>query len=106
MRRIFAELVSAAERRDEADFFEVRGRLHNFWTDRCGNASLRRLLKTWKMRLSVNRLGALHDFDRVLKDNERLVIACEERDAPLGEALMASLTHYGREMIRERISRN
>lgn len=101
---LFAGMTKAARRGDMPAFTNARGLLHNFWVDRCGNGSLQRLLRTWKMRMSVRRLGG--DFsaskDRMMLDNERLVLACHERDAGLAETLIISMTGYGLEMIRQR----
>ena len=83
-------------------FQKDRRSLHNFWLDNCGNASLRTLLSTYKMRMSVGRLAHIstEDVARSLSDHARLVLACHERDAKLAEALMQSMTLAGLATIR------
>src|SRR3546814_7092090 len=54
------------------DAFQVSRRvLHNHWLNICGNGSLRDLLSTWKMRMSVGRLVRMRaeDIERSLRDN-------------------------------------
>ncbi|EQB14287.1 GntR family transcriptional regulator [Novosphingobium lindaniclasticum] len=103
MDAILAKLRTEAARRDVPSFLATRTALHNFWVDRCGNSSLQRLLRSWKMRMSVTRLGGdvSREFDRILLDNERLAIACREHDSALGVALITSMTHFGEHMIRQ-----
>jgi DNA-binding GntR family transcriptional regulator len=85
-----------------SEFYEARRALHAFWNASCGNESLRALLGTWKMRMSVGRLvGHRHeDVERSLLDHERLVVACLERDEGLAVALMKSMTMFGLGTIR------
>src|SRR3546814_15669037 len=59
------------------DAFQVSRRvLHNHWLNNCGNGSLRDLLSTWKMRMSVGRLVRMRaeDIERSLRDHDRLVM--------------------------------
>lgn len=106
MERLFAAMTEGAGSDDLTDFLQARSRLHNFWVDKCGSGSLQRLLRSWKMRMSVGRLGgdARNDVDRILHDNGRLTLACRERDANLAEALIISMTKFGEQKIREQQS--
>ena len=87
---------------DNAAFQAARRALHNHWLDNCGNASLRQLLSTWKMRMSVGRLVQFRteDVERSLRDHERLVIACLDREEALAVALMQSMTLSGLAAIK------
>lgn len=84
------------------EFQQARRHLHNFWLDHCGNASLRNLLSTWKMRMSVGRLVSYRaeDVDRSIKDHDRIILACLDRDETLVMALMQSMTLAGLEAIK------
>jgi DNA-binding GntR family transcriptional regulator len=87
----------------DADAFQASRRaLHNHWLDNCGNNSLRDLLSTWKMRMSVGRLARLRaeDVERSLRDHDRLVMACQDRDETLAVALMQSMTLAGLAAIK------
>jgi DNA-binding GntR family transcriptional regulator len=89
-------------------FQEDRRRLHNYWLDHCGNRSLRNLLSTYKMRMSVGRLVHYEpgDVERSLVDHARLVMACFDRDEGLAVSLMRSMTLSGLAAIkRQRGSR-
>lgn len=83
-------------------FQEDRRRLHNYWLDHCGNRSLRNLLSTYKMRMSVGRLVHYEpeDIERSLVDHARLVMACFDRDADLAATLMKSMTLSGLAAIK------
>jgi DNA-binding GntR family transcriptional regulator len=83
-------------------FQESRRILHNYWLENCGNASLRDLLSTWKMRMSVGRLVNYRDEDveRSLQDHDRLVTALFERDESLAVAMMKSMTLVGLAAIK------
>lgn len=83
-------------------FLASRRTLHNHWLDNCGNGSLRDLLGTWKMRMSVGRLVQMRadDVERSLRDHERLVMACWDRDETLAVALMQSMTLSGLAAIK------
>lgn len=96
------EEVKRAAARSRDEFQEARRRLHNFWLDHCGNASLRTLLSTWKLRMSVSRLVSYSDEDleRSLKDHDRIILACLDRDESLAMALMQSMTLSGLEAIK------
>lgn len=82
---------------DIVAFQASRRALHNYWLDNCGNGSLRALLSTWKMRMSVGRLAQFQakDVERSLRDHDRLVTACQDRDEALAVALMQSMTRSG-----------
>jgi DNA-binding GntR family transcriptional regulator len=99
---IFQDVERLAAINDVDNFLLAVATLHRHWEDRCGNASLQRLLRTWKMRLSVARLGSPHDVKRSLADNGRLLVACRERDETLAVAMIASMTRYGLDLIRAR----
>ena len=92
--------ISAAQSGDA--FVLARRELHNYWLDNSGNTSLRQLLRTWKMRMSVTRLVQFSpdDIDRSVKDHDRLVIACLDRDEALAIALMQSMTLFGLQVIK------
>lgn len=87
---------------DNEAFQAARRELHNHWLNNCGNASLRQLLSTWKMRMSVGRLVQFQteDVERSLRDHERLVMACFDRDENLAVALMQSMTLSGLASIK------
>lgn len=91
---------------DNGEFQAARRALHNHWLDNCGNASLRQLLSTWKMRMSVGRLVQFRteDVERSLRDHERLVIACLDREENLAVALMQSMTLSGLAAIKRQHS--
>src|SRR5690606_15197483 len=103
----FEEMKRHASAGRPSEFYEARRALHGFWAANCGNDSLRSLLGTWKMRLSVGRLvgHSSEDVERSLLDHERLVIACREGDEPLAVALMKSMTMFGLETIRREYSK-
>lgn len=87
----------------DAEAFQASRRaLHNHWLDHCGNGSLRDLLSTWKMRMSVGRLVRFQaeDVERSLRDHERLVMACQDREEGLAVALMQSMTLSGLAAIK------
>lgn len=94
--------VKRAAARSPDEFQHARRRLHNFWLDHCGNASLRNLLSTWKMRMSVSRLVSYNaeDIERSLMDHDRIVVACLDRDEALVMALMQSMTLAGLDAIK------
>ena len=97
-----ARAWSIFERMRAADtFFAERVRLQDVWMERCGNATLHRTLMAGLARMSLRRLGVgrAEDIHRSLLDHERLVIACEERDAQLAAALIRSMTLQGCEAI-------
>src|SRR3546814_8249543 len=80
------------------DAFQVSRRvLHNHWLNNCGNGSLRDLLSTWKMRMSVVRRVRMRaeDIERSLRDHDRLLLACQDREETRAVALMKSMTLYG-----------
>lgn len=83
-------------------FQEDRRRLHNYWLDHCGNRSLRNLLSTYKMRMSVGRLVNYEpdDVERSLTDHARLMTACFDRDEGLAASLMKSMTLAGLAAIK------
>ncbi len=87
---------------DSEAFQAARRALHNHWLNNCGNGSLRGLLSTWKMRMSVARLVQYRtqDVERSLRDHERLVIACLDREENLAVALMQSMTLSGLAAIK------
>ena len=101
-RGLHERMRAAADAGDTKGFFAIRVTLHDVWMERCGNANLRRALATWLSRMSTQRLGAARPehIKRSLLDHERLMIACEERDAALAVSLMRSMTLYGLEAIR------
>jgi DNA-binding GntR family transcriptional regulator len=101
MERLHDRVQSSGRSNPEA-FQEDRRRLHNYWLDNCGNQSLRNLLSTWKMRMSVGRLVHYEpeDVERSLSDHARLVIACRDRDETLAAALMRSMTLSGLAAIK------
>jgi len=101
-RVIFDRMRAAASAGDTETFFVERVRLHDLWMERCGNVTLHRALIAWLARMSVRRLGVgrREHVERSLIDHERLLIACEERDAPLAAALLRSMTLQGLEVIR------
>lgn len=103
MDRWFADLVAAGEKRDLDSFQEVRSRLHNYWVDHCGNSSLQRLLRTYKMRLSVHRLGGdlAPDIERIIRDHATLVDACHAHDSELAVTMIQSMTRFGLDRIRQ-----
>lgn len=103
MDRLFDDLAAAADRRDLEAFSNLRGMLHNYWVDHCGNASLQRLLRTYKMRLSVHRLGGdfTPDIDRIVRDHATMVTACHARDAELAVAQIQAMTRFGLDQIRQ-----
>lgn len=94
--------VQQSGRNDLDAFQENRRRLHNYWLDHCGNESLRALLSTYKMRMSVARLVHYEpeDVERSLIDHARLVMACFDRDERLALALMKSMTQHGLSAIK------
>ncbi|WP_156679279.1 GntR family transcriptional regulator [Sphingomonas profundi] len=85
-------------------FQEHRRQLHNHWPDRCGNLSLKKLLNTWKMRMSVGRLVGpqVQDAERLLLDHQRLVMACIEREADVAASLLRSMTLFGLHAIQRK----
>jgi DNA-binding GntR family transcriptional regulator len=87
---------------DDDAFQASRRALHNYWLDNCGNGSLRDLLSTWKMRMSVGRLVKYQaeDIERSLRDHDRLVTACQDRDEALAVALLQSMTLSGLAAIK------
>lgn len=87
-------------------FQEDRRRLHNYWLDHCGNRSLRDLLSTYKMRMSVGRLVNYEpeDVERSLVDHARLVMACFDHDERLAGALLKSMTLSGLAAIKRQRS--
>jgi DNA-binding GntR family transcriptional regulator len=101
-RAIFERMRAAAEGGEVETFFAERVRLHDVWMERCANETLHRTLVAWLARMSVRRLGVsrAEHMPRSLLDHERLLIACEERDAPLAAALLRSMTLHGLEAIR------
>ena len=96
------ERVKSSATVSEEVFLETRRRLHNYWLENCGNHSLRSLLSTWKMRMSVGRLVhyRAEDVERSLRDHERLVTACLDRDEALAAVLMKSMTVSGLKAIK------
>jgi DNA-binding GntR family transcriptional regulator len=96
------EEVKRHARGDPDAFQESRRKLHNYWLDNCGNTSLRNLLSTWKMRMSVGRLVhyRTEDIDRSLRDHDRLLTALIDRDESLAVALMKSMTISGLAAIK------
>lgn len=83
-------------------FQTARRQLHNFWLDHCGNPPLKSLLSSWKMRMSVGRLVAFRaeDVERSLRDHDRMITACLDRDEALAVALMNSMTMSGLQAIK------
>lgn len=98
----FYEPVKRGASDSSEAFTKARRELHNFWLDHCGNPSLKSLLSTWKMRMSVSRLVhfQVEDVERSLRDHERLIAACLDRDETLAIALMNSMTRSGLEAIK------
>jgi len=105
---IFERMRAAVAAGETDTFFAERVRLQDVWMERCGNATLHRTLMAGLARMSLRRLGVgrAEDIHRSLLDHERLVIACEERDAQLAAALIRSMTLQGCEAIhRSSLSR-
>lgn len=102
---ILHEQVKSHAHIDDVAFQNARRALHNHWLDNCGNGSLRELLSTWKMRMSVGRLVQIRteDIERSLRDHERLVIACLDREEGLAVALMQSMTLAGLASIKRQL---
>lgn len=103
MAQLHEQLKALAAAGRLAEFYETRARMHAYWLRNCGNESLRELLGTWKMRVSVGRLvgNRSEDVGRSLLDHERLVLACVEREAKLAAELMRAMTLYGLRAIKE-----
>lgn len=101
MKPLLQQLKISAKEGGE-DFVHSRRQLHNYWLDHSGNNSLRQLLRTWKMRMSVTRLVQFspEDIQRSVMDHNRLVVACLDRDAALAVALMKSMTLFGLDVIK------
>lgn len=94
---LYKEMCRKAEGDDIGAWLDSRRRMHDYWADHCGNESLRKLLNTWKMRMSVGRLVGprVSDVERSMLDHRCLVLACLERDVRLASALMHSMTLSG-----------
>lgn len=104
MDRLLDDLKRLAGNPDLVGFREIRAVLHNYWVDNCGNLSLQRLLRTYKMRLSVHRLGGeltQEDIDRIVRDHATLAEACRARDEVLAVSMIQAMTRFGLGMIRE-----
>jgi DNA-binding GntR family transcriptional regulator len=101
-RAVHDRMRAAGAAGDAEGFFAERVRLHDIWMERCGNATLRRALAQWLGRMSLKRLGVARpeQIERSLLDHERLMIACEERDATLAAALIRSMALTGLDAIR------
>ncbi|MEX1147036.1 MAG: GntR family transcriptional regulator [Sphingomonadales bacterium] len=102
-RAAYDRMRVVASRRDVNAFVEERGGLHDFWAAQCGNGALHKALDAWRTRLSLRRMVTLQpeDIERSLLDHQRLVLACEERDAELAATLIHSMTLSGLEAIRQ-----
>lgn len=99
---ICEEIKEISRKKDFEGFEYSRRRLHNFWAENCGNASLFELLRTWKMRMSVSRLAGRRESDmkRSVQDHERIVLAIAERDEALAAELMRAMTMWGLTLIK------
>ena len=82
--------------------FALLNKIHIECLQKCGNASLIRLLGSWKMRMSVTRLVGYNadNLSRAFLDHERLVVALIERDAELASSLILSMTELGLSNIK------
>lgn len=91
-----------AGRGDIDGFVHERMRLHEHWAIDCGNATLQKMLATWRMRLSLRGMAVIDaDFvKRACLDHERMMIALRERDAALAASLMQAMTMSGLDAIR------
>ena len=91
------------KRGDGDGFVAERIRLHDFWAEACGNSSLKKMLATWRAKLNLRRMATLSEeyMQRSLTDHQRLVSACEDKDAALAAALIHSMTMAGFEQIRQ-----
>jgi DNA-binding GntR family transcriptional regulator len=102
--RAIWERMRAFALRGEIEFFvQERVRLHDHWAANCGNATLQKMLATWRMRLSMRRMVEMkaEHVERSVLDHHRLMIALEERDLTLASALMHAMTLSGLEAIRQ-----
>ena len=101
MNFICAAMTEAARATDIGRFMDRRIELFLFWEDHCGNASLRKLLRSMKIRLSARRLVEKLEegIGQLMNDNLRLAAACEARDAELAGALIRSMTRYWRDHV-------
>lgn len=99
---IWQRMRAFAARVEIDAFVNERVRLHDHWASQCGNATLQKMLATWRMRLSMRRMVEMNaeHMDRSVLDHQRLMIALEERDAVLASALMHAMTLSGLEAIR------
>lgn len=98
------ERMRAFALRGEIELFvQERVRLHDHWAANCGNATLQKMLATWRMRLSMRRMVEMkaEHVERSVLDHQRLMIALEERDVALASALMHAMTLSGLEAIRQ-----
>lgn len=95
-------MTEAAANGQNETFFAERVRLHAIWADGCGNQTLKRTQAAWRSRLSLTRLGLARaeQIEPSLRDHQRLVVACEERDAGLAAQLIRSMTHAGLKAIQ------
>lgn len=100
---IWERVRAFAQRKDLDAFVRERMRLHDHWAANCGNATLQKMLATWRMRLNLRRMVVMkpEHMERSVLDHHRLMIALEERDAPLASALMHAMTLAGLEAIRQ-----
>jgi DNA-binding GntR family transcriptional regulator len=100
---IWERMRAFALRTDLEAFARERMRLHDHWAANCGNATLQKMLATWRMRLNLRRMVVMkpEHMERSVLDHHRLMIALEERDAPLASALMHAMTLAGLEAIRQ-----
>jgi DNA-binding GntR family transcriptional regulator len=97
LRHLLDEAKASAGRGKVDDAFALLNKIHITCLQKCGNASLIRLLGSWKMRMSVTRLIGSNagNLDRAFIDHERLVVALGERDIGLVESLIVSMTQLG-----------
>jgi DNA-binding GntR family transcriptional regulator len=100
---IWDRMRAFASRGEIDHFVSERIHLHDFWAANCGNATLKKMLATWRMRLSLRRMIEMRaeHMTRSALDHNRLMIALAERDAQLAGALMHSMTLSGLEAIRQ-----
>lgn len=92
-----------ALRGDTEAFVAARGELHDHWAANCGNATLQKMLATWRIRLSLRRLTVMtaEHMQRSVMDHDRLMLALREGDAVLASSLIRVMTLSGLDSIRE-----
>jgi DNA-binding GntR family transcriptional regulator len=102
LRRLLSDAKVSASASEIDTTFALLNKIHIVCLQKCGNASLIRLLGSWKMRMSVTRLVgySADNLQRAFLDHERLVIALSERDAELASSLILSMTELGLSNIK------